>query len=65
MLYHDCGSMAVFEVDPFEDLLRDIHTVVQQGQERILQLPGRRYSSLSAADVLRLIKQPSSPPGSL
>ncbi len=51
--------------DPFEDLLRDIHTVAQQGQERILQLPGRRYSSLSAADVLRLIKQPSSPPGGL
>ena len=36
-LYHDCGSMAVFEENPFERRLRDIHTVAQQGQGRILQ----------------------------
>lgn len=35
-LYHDCGSMAVFEKNPFERRLRDIHTVAQQGQGRIL-----------------------------
>jgi indole-3-acetate monooxygenase len=35
-LYHDCGSMAVFEENPFEQRLRDIHTVAQQGQGRIL-----------------------------
>jgi alkylation response protein AidB-like acyl-CoA dehydrogenase len=35
-LYHDCGSMAVFEENPFERRLRDIHTVAQQGQGRIL-----------------------------
>jgi hypothetical protein len=61
-LHHDCGSMSVFEEDPFERRLRDIHIVAQQDQGRILQLPGRPYSSLSAADVLRLIKQPSSSP---
>ena len=33
-LYHDCGSMAVFEENPFERRLRDIHTVAQQGQGR-------------------------------
>lgn len=35
-LYHDCGSTAVFEDNPFERRLRDIHTVAQQGQGRIL-----------------------------
>ncbi len=35
-LYHDSGSMAVFEENPFERRLRDIHTVAQQGQARIL-----------------------------
>jgi alkylation response protein AidB-like acyl-CoA dehydrogenase len=35
-LYHDCGSMAVFEENPFERRLRDIDTVAQQGQGRIL-----------------------------
>ena len=35
-LFHDCGSMAVFEENPFERRLRDIHTVAQQGQGRIL-----------------------------
>jgi alkylation response protein AidB-like acyl-CoA dehydrogenase len=35
-LYHDAGSMAVFEENPFERRLRDIHTVAQQGQGRIL-----------------------------
>jgi alkylation response protein AidB-like acyl-CoA dehydrogenase len=35
-LYHDCGSMAVFEENPFERRFRDIHTVAQQGQGRIL-----------------------------
>ena len=36
MLFHDCGSMAVFEENPFERRLRDIDTVAQQGQGRIL-----------------------------
>lgn len=36
ILYHDCGSMAVFEENPFERRLRDIHSVAQQGQGRIL-----------------------------
>jgi alkylation response protein AidB-like acyl-CoA dehydrogenase len=31
-LFHDCGSMAVFEENPFERRLRDIDTVAQQGQ---------------------------------
>jgi alkylation response protein AidB-like acyl-CoA dehydrogenase len=35
-LFHDCGSMAVFEDTPFERRLRDIDTVAQQGQGRIL-----------------------------
>jgi alkylation response protein AidB-like acyl-CoA dehydrogenase len=35
-LFHDCGSMAVFEDNPFERRLRDIDTVAQQGQGRIL-----------------------------
>ena len=35
-LFHDCGSMAVFEANPFERRLRDIDTVAQQGQGRIL-----------------------------
>jgi len=35
-LFHDCGSMAVFEENPFERRLRDIDTVAQQGQGRIL-----------------------------
>jgi indole-3-acetate monooxygenase len=35
-LFHDCGSMAVFEESPFERRLRDIDTVAQQGQGRIL-----------------------------
>ena len=35
-LFHDCGSMAVFEEYPFERRLRDIDTVAQQGQGRIL-----------------------------
>src|SRR5580693_8038123 len=36
LLFHDCGSMAVFEENPFERRLRDIDTVAQQGQGRIL-----------------------------
>src|SRR5262249_20812625 len=35
-LFDDCGSMAVFEENPFERRLRDIDTVAQQGQGRIL-----------------------------
>ena len=35
-LFHDCGSIAVFEENPFERRLRDIDTVAQQGQGRIL-----------------------------
>jgi alkylation response protein AidB-like acyl-CoA dehydrogenase len=35
-LFHDVGSMAVFEESPFERRLRDIDTVAQQGQGRIL-----------------------------
>ena len=35
-LFHDCGSEAVFEENPFERRLRDIDTVAQQGQGRIL-----------------------------
>lgn len=35
-LFHDCGSMSVFEDTPFERRLRDIDTVAQQGQGRIL-----------------------------
>ena len=31
-LFHDCGSMSVFEESPFERRLRDIDTVAQQGQ---------------------------------
>jgi len=36
MLYHAMGSMAVFEENPFERRLRDIHTVAQQAQGRQL-----------------------------
>jgi len=35
-LFHDCGSISVFEDTPFERRLRDIDTVAQQGQGRIL-----------------------------
>jgi alkylation response protein AidB-like acyl-CoA dehydrogenase len=35
-LYHAAGSMAVFEANPFERRLRDIHTVAQQSQGRQL-----------------------------
>jgi alkylation response protein AidB-like acyl-CoA dehydrogenase len=35
-LFHDAGSLAVFEDNPFERRLRDIHTVAQQAQGRIL-----------------------------
>ena len=35
-LFHDCGSMSVFEENSFERRLRDIDTVAQQGQGRIL-----------------------------
>ncbi|CAN5916635.1 acyl-CoA dehydrogenase family protein [soil metagenome] len=35
-LFHHCGSMAVFEESPFERRLRDIDTVAQQGQGRIM-----------------------------
>jgi alkylation response protein AidB-like acyl-CoA dehydrogenase len=35
-LYHMIGSFAVFEENPFERRLRDIHTVAQQGQGRQL-----------------------------
>ena len=35
-LYHAAGSMAVFEENPFERRLRDIHTVAQQSQGRQL-----------------------------
>ena len=37
-LYHATGSMAVFEEQPFERRLRDIHTVAQQSQGRQLAL---------------------------
>jgi alkylation response protein AidB-like acyl-CoA dehydrogenase len=35
-LYHATGSAAVFEENPFERRLRDIHTVAQQSQGRQL-----------------------------
>ncbi|MEA2770119.1 MAG: hypothetical protein QOD93_3081 [Acetobacteraceae bacterium] len=35
-MFHCAGSMAVFEVQPFERRLRDIHTVSQQSQGRQL-----------------------------
>jgi alkylation response protein AidB-like acyl-CoA dehydrogenase len=35
-IYHMIGSYAVFEENPFERRLRDIHTVAQQGQGRQL-----------------------------
>ncbi len=35
-LYHAVGSMAVFEEQPFERRLRDMHTVAQQAQGRQL-----------------------------
>ena len=35
-IYHMVGSFAVFEDNPFERRLRDIHTVAQQGQGRQL-----------------------------
>lgn len=35
-LYHAAGSIAVFEEQPFEQRLRDIHTVAQQSQGRQL-----------------------------
>ena len=35
-LYHATGSMAVFEEQPFEQRLRDIHTVARQSQGRQL-----------------------------
>jgi alkylation response protein AidB-like acyl-CoA dehydrogenase len=35
-IYHAVGSFAVFEENPFERRLRDIHTVAQQGQGRQL-----------------------------
>jgi alkylation response protein AidB-like acyl-CoA dehydrogenase len=35
-LYHATGSAAVFEENPFERKLRDIHTVAQQAQGRQL-----------------------------
>jgi alkylation response protein AidB-like acyl-CoA dehydrogenase len=35
-VYHMIGSFAVFEDNPFERRLRDIHTVAQQGQGRQL-----------------------------
>jgi len=35
-LFHAAGSMAVFEDQPFERRLRDIHTVSQQAQGRQL-----------------------------
>jgi alkylation response protein AidB-like acyl-CoA dehydrogenase len=33
-LYHAAGSTAIFEENPFERRLRDIHTVAQQSQGR-------------------------------
>jgi indole-3-acetate monooxygenase len=36
MLYHATGSAAVFEENPFERRLRDMHTVAQQAQGRQL-----------------------------
>ena len=35
-LYHAAGSVAIFEENPFERRLRDIHTVAQQAQGRQL-----------------------------
>jgi alkylation response protein AidB-like acyl-CoA dehydrogenase len=35
-LYHATGSAAVFEANPFEQRLRDMHTVAQQSQGRQL-----------------------------
>jgi indole-3-acetate monooxygenase len=35
-MFHCAGSMAVFEEQPFERRLRDIHTVSQQAQGRQL-----------------------------
>ena len=36
VLYHATGSAAVFEANPFEQRLRDMHTVAQQSQGRQL-----------------------------
>ena len=36
MLYHAAGSVAIFEEQPFERRLRDIHTIAQQAQGRQL-----------------------------
>lgn len=36
VLYHAAGSAAVFEANPFEQRLRDMHTVAQQSQGRQL-----------------------------
>jgi alkylation response protein AidB-like acyl-CoA dehydrogenase len=36
ILYHATGSAAVFEANPFEQRLRDMHTVAQQSQGRQL-----------------------------
>jgi hypothetical protein len=35
-MYHAAGSLAVFEENPFERRLRDIHSVAQQAQGRQL-----------------------------
>jgi len=35
-LYHAAGSIAIFEEQPFERRMRDIHTVAQQSQGRQL-----------------------------
>ncbi|WP_421999851.1 acyl-CoA dehydrogenase family protein [Reyranella sp.] len=35
-LFHHCGSMAIFEDSSFERRLRDIDTVAQQGQGRLM-----------------------------
>ena len=35
-LYHAAGSVAIFEEQPFERRLRDIHAVAQQSQGRQL-----------------------------
>jgi indole-3-acetate monooxygenase len=49
-LYHATGSVAVFEENPFERRLRDIHTVAQQAQGRQLHFEtvGQLMLGLSA-----------------
>jgi alkylation response protein AidB-like acyl-CoA dehydrogenase len=52
-LYHIIGSYAVFEENPFERRLRDIHTVAQQGQGRQLhyETVGQIFLGMPAENI--------------